>query len=575
MAHMIPSNTPAKFEKNSLENQIYQALSTLSDEYWVVHSYKMVGVNHEMKFYEKEIDFVVFNKKLGILVIEAKAGNIQTKNGEWYYGNGERIPNGGPYRHAADIKWAISKRFKDMNLKDLLKRCKLMHAVWFPSLRADELGKLEYSAEASRDITLCKTDFNNPEPMIKKIMGLEIEANARISTQLHDNEVEEILDKVIRPQFNIVATGIIDYGYSDFVFNQLLDEQIRVLDFLYEQQTATINGAAGTGKTVVAITHAKKLAQHDQVLFLCYNKLLQESIKKRCSDNRNIAVYTIAAFATKIAGSIDYRLMKEQVTKDKDVHFPYKHVVIDEGQDFGIEDIEQAEILKWLRDLVDEKNGTFYFFYDKRQLIQGVSMPECITDADCKLTLYRNCRNTENIARCSFKALNDNSGKKVMLSTEAGNVPEMQASKNLNILVDYIDSEIKKLRANGIEDIVLLTCKTIDRSAFQEYFTTIRNQEYWKKTSVRVYTCRTFKGLEADAVILVDVDKSLWEKPKTKYHPKEGLLFYTGASRAKFELRIAAEIDEADCIAILKFFEEQPTENSLQKLADVLGVSLV
>lgn len=140
MAHMIPSAGPSKFEKSSLEDKIYRALEQLSDEYWVVHSYKMVGVKQDEGFYEKEIDFVIFNRTLGILVIEAKAGHIRTLNGEWLYGNGDRIRNGGPYRHAADVKWEIKHRFERMGLRYLLRRCKLMHAVWFPSLRSDELG---------------------------------------------------------------------------------------------------------------------------------------------------------------------------------------------------------------------------------------------------------------------------------------------------------------------------------------------------------------------------------------------------------------------------------------------------
>lgn len=456
MAHMIPSAGPSKFEKSSLEDKIYRALEQLSDDYWVVHSYKMVGVKQNEGFYEKEIDFVVFNRTLGILVIEAKAGHIRTLDGEWLYGNGDRIRNGGPYRHAADIKWEIKHRFEQMGLGHLLRRCKLMHAVWFPSLRSDELGRLEYDSEASRDITFCKSDFNDPEPIVRHIMSLPISAD--VTTSLSDEEAEEVLDKIIRPQLNIVATGISDYGYSEFVFNQLLDEQIRVLDFLCEQQTATINGAAGTGKTVVAITHAKKMAQRGRVLFLCYNRLLQENIRQRCGDTPNVDVYTIDAFATKITGSIDYPRMVELIAENEEL-FPYEHIVIDEGQDFGKEEIEGAEVLEWLQMLAERKGGTFYFFYDKRQLVQGVSMPECITDADCKLTLYRNCRNTENIARCSLKALNDDSNKRVMLSSEAGNPPEMKVSKDLDVLEGYIDSQIARLSESGIRDVVLLTSR--------------------------------------------------------------------------------------------------------------------
>lgn len=263
--------------------------------------------------------------------------------------------------------------------------------------------------------------------------------------------------------------------------------------------------------------------------------------------------------------------MVELISENEEL-FPYEHIVIDEGQDFGKEEIEKAEVLEWLQMLAEKRNGTFYFFYDKRQLVQGVSMPACVADADCKLTLYRNCRNTENIARCSLKALNDDSGKRVMLSSEAGSPPEMKASKDPDVLEGYIDSQIARLSESGIKDVVLLTCKTIESSSFKHLFSRKRNGYRWKNTIGRVYTCRTFKGLEADAVILLDVDKSLWEKPKTKYSPKEGLIFYTGASRAKFELRIAAEIDEEDCETLLGLFGVQSSRRPFKKLANVLGV---
>lgn len=54
----------------------------------------------------------------------------------------------------------------------------------------------------------------------------------------------------------------------------------------------------------------------------------------------------------------------------------------------------------------DENSGSFYLFYDKLQLIHGRTMPKYISDADCRLTLYKNCRNTESIATTSMKPLN-------------------------------------------------------------------------------------------------------------------------------------------------------------------------
>lgn len=57
-------------------------------------------------------------------------------------------------------------------------------------------------------------------------------------------------------------------------------------------------------------------------------------------------------------------------------------------------------------------------------------------------------------------------------------------------------------------------------------------------------TCRKFKGLEADVVVLVDVDKTTFEQDNV-------LLFYVGTSRARIKLEITAVLSDDDCKDIL------------------------
>ena len=72
MAIMIP-HVPNDFTPESREGDMFLSLQKLPDDYYVVHSFRMVNiVDSEWK--ENEIDFVIFNRKKGIICLEAKAG---------------------------------------------------------------------------------------------------------------------------------------------------------------------------------------------------------------------------------------------------------------------------------------------------------------------------------------------------------------------------------------------------------------------------------------------------------------------------------------------------------------------
>lgn len=53
------------------------------------------------------------------------------------------------------------------------------------------------------------------------------------------------------------------------------------------------------------------------------------------------------------------------------------------------------------------------------------------------------------------------------------------------------------------------------------------------------------KGLEADAIILIDVDRAVFEDENV-------LIFYVGASRARIKLAITAILADDDCRNILQ-----------------------
>lgn len=576
MARMIPEGGPREFDALSGEGALYESLSSLPDDFWVVHSYALVSTR-DSAFDEAEADFLVFHKDLGVLCIEAKAGQASYSKGEWRYASGMPMKKGGPYRQSALMKYRVMDRFSEVGLGDALHSCKCMHAVWFPSLSREQLEAIDFPPEASIDLTLCADDLLDPEPRIRAILSIDV---AYVETRLSDAVARAIVRKVLCPEFSVVPTTRFKYELADISFARLLDSQARVLNFLEEQRTAVINGAAGTGKTLIAVERARRAAARgEKVLFLCFNSLLRSDVAARCADEPNIKAMTAAGFACWLCDSPvpDYEALALRILGLIEAgKFPYLHVIVDEGQDFGSAEIDAAGILGLLHDAVRaQEGGTFYLFYDRRQLVQASSMPAFIEGADCKLTLYVNCRNSEDIAACSMGALQDAREVEVKGAPPAGGPPQAFFSESVRECERYVDEQIAALQARGLADIAVLTCKTEQATAFSSCVRGRGPKKHWKQTGAAFHTCRKFKGLEADAVVLVDVDETLWRAPQHAYDPHPGLMFYTGASRAKHELRIACSMGEAGCVEVLKALgiegERKPFARLAKRLSAVVA----
>ena len=573
MARMIPVGGPREYDPSSREGEIYAALTLLSDDFVVVHSLRLVSVTSD-GLRENEADFVIFNRKLGILCVEAKAGRVSYREGDWYYANGTPMPHGGPFNQAANAKYRLRDALRSKGLGDVVGRCKMHHAVWFPSIDATQLKGISLAPDAERSLLLLADDLANPEPRIREIMRIEV---ANVNTVMTDAEAEAILEKVLCPAFDLVPNKRLKYDLADAAFLRLLESQKRILDFLVDQRTAVINGVAGSGKTLIAIERARQLNERgEKVLFLCYNAMLRDDIKRRCGEYDCVDVYTIAGYACKACGTPEpnyERLSLGLIQRYEAKSFQYKHVIVDEGQDFGVESVEQAEILSTIAELVDQNGGTFYLFYDKNQVVQGSGLPQFVEEADCKLTLYVNCRNTKNIALSSVNALGEDYRCTTREAATAGTVPKMLVSTDPAEQAVFIQKEIDVLKAQEITDIVILTCATEAKSSLRGYI----NNGLWAKTKVPFYTCRRFKGLEADAVILVDVNVDTWTAAGSDDDQlaKTGLLYYTGASRARHELRIVCDLSEDECIYVLESLGVEAKRRPLQSLAKALNAKLV
>lgn len=539
MAIMIPEK-PRNFDPASQEGLIFDALASLSEDYYVFHSFRITDTREGI-FHESETDFVILNRTKGVICLEAKAGQVRYENGCWLYGSGIPIHNGGPFNQASANKYKLMRYISDSNMAFVLEKCKFFHAVWFPSVSNDRLRSMTLPSEGDKTLVLTKEALSDPEEFIDRVYALELPS--RVQTNLSEFECKRLVREIFCPQFNVFPSASFEADLKKIVFHRLLDEQAGILDFLDEQLTAAVNGAAGTGKTMIAVEKARRHAAFgEKVLFLCFNTQLKDYLENNYA-REFVSYYTIAGFACKICNTArpDYKELKSKL-EDYYISgsFPYKHVIIDEGQDFGSEAIEETDIIQLIHDIIvdTDQGGTFYVFYDRLQLIQAREMPKFISDLDCRLTLYRNCRNTENIAVTSLRPITERKPR-VFDGAVKGAPAKLHFCDSVQSEHERIDVIIDELAADGYRDIVILTCKTEATSVLSN---SVKGGRYRNKYLFT--TCRKFKGLEADVVVLVDVDKTTFEQDNV-------LLFYVGTSRARIKLEITAVLSDDDCKDIL------------------------
>lgn len=539
MAIMIPEK-PRNFDPASQEGLIFDALASLSEDYYVFHSFRITDTREGI-FHESETDFVILNRTKGVICLEAKAGQVRYENGCWLYGSGIPMHNGGPFNQASANKYKLMRYISDSNMAFVLEKRKFFHAVWFPSVSNDRLRSMTLPSEGDKTLVLTKEALSDPEEFIDRVYALELPS--RVQTNLSEFECKRLVREIFCPQFNVFPSASFEADLKKIVFHRLLDEQAGILDFLDEQLTAAVNGAAGTGKTMIAVEKARRHAAFgEKVLFLCFNTQLKDYLENNYA-REFVSYYTIAGFACKICNTArpDYKELKSKL-EDYYISgsFPYKHVIIDEGQDFGSEAIEETDIIQLIHDIIvdTDQGGTFYVFYDRLQLIQAREMPKFISDLDCRLTLYRNCRNTENIAVTSLRPITERKPR-VFDGAVKGAPAKLHFCDSVQSEHERIDVIIDELAADGYRDIVILTCKTEATSVLSN---SVKGGRYRNKYLFT--TCRKFKGLEADVVVLVDVDKTTFEQDNV-------LLFYVGTSRARIKLEITAVLSDDDCKDIL------------------------
>ncbi len=562
MAKMIPEKI-AYFNVSYGEKRVYDSLKQLPDDYIVFYSVAWQQKDRmKQHVVWGESDFTILHPQKGILVIEVKSGGISYKNGEWLQ---TRLDNNITNKMKDPLLQANKSKYRFIDIIDNIKgfgqQCAVESAVWFPSV-SKNIKFTQLPLAYRDDIVFREEDIEEPEKAINRAYNYY---NSRAHTNMDKSMVNRIISR-LAPEFDLVESVNSRKEEKEYSFFKLTREQSTLLDYLIEQRKVTIQGTAGTGKTLIAVEEAKRLSDSGRtVLFLCFNHFLCEYLNENCS-YPNVKYFNLHRLLYNFSGNYNIQDDKYlEILNEIKEKLYFQDIIIDEAQDLD------DDVINFFSNLSDEKDGKFYIFYDKNQLIYQRKNADWIERSECKLVLSKNCRNTLQIAITSNNIIDINT--QWTENAVNGDMPQIIFQKGKDETILVIEKLIKEYKNKGFKnnEITILTTLTEEKSILngQEY---IGNDKIVKKIdneNIFFTSSRKFKGLESNVVIIVDVEKEEFLDEKKKRN------LYVAASRAKQKLDIIVNASGEEIDDIAEQISTTNIKNSVAKIATKLKVKPV
>lgn len=482
----------------------------------------------------READFIIVHRLAGYVVVEVKEGDVKYFNGQWHeFQVGGYLPlHKDPVVQARTAMFKIRDLYRSVTGEEF--SVKFRFALCFPETKSIT-GHTP--ADLKPESLWSQIHLENLQEAVAKLLGLE--ARIKGITSPASSKLIEILS----PKCNIFSS------LEDKIttFHQkakyvLTEEQSRILEETEEDKRKLFLGAAGTGKTFIAMEKARRCAaQGKRVLLTCFNQFLVGWLRENVTDER-VTVNNFHGYLMDVLMEQGL-LQPEEIREDSEffnVVLPSKGyeyfdsleeeqkfdvVIIDEGQDF-------QELWILCLETMLKKDGELYAFADPNQNIfqGGLDELRCRCDIS-KQKLTYNLRNADTINSWLTPLAGGNVTRpKLLNGVPVARLPFRSQEEEKRIL----EKEIGRLVSQGLplHRILILSPYRKENSCLKDG-TKLKD---WpiidfqaKDHGIRFTTIRKFKGLEADVVFLIDVKES---RACTKAD------IYVGASRARYMLYV-------------------------------------
>ncbi len=546
MAYMKPEVDPSTIPHDS-EQVVYVALrDQLPDDYVVLHSYPWLRPDRDGHLREGETDFVILHERRGILVLEVKGGELDYKRGCWMRKKSrgwEKITD--PFVQARKNMHALLDEVEQRSSRDVTRDdLAYGYAVVFP--HHVYTGPEPPGADPAIILT-------QPQmPAIRAAIENAFEKWPQRKQPLGPLRWGRLLQAVL-PKFYLYRPVAADLDSTYRRIVELTDEQQDAFRGLYDENLRVfVPGVAGSGKTMLALDRALCFAKSGRrTLMVCFNKQLAEHLEDLVASSPQDRLY-----------------LEEQRLCIRNFHRLARELIVKAGLDFDVPDGGEAEAEFWtssVPDLLEQAitllldggpvlfdaividegqdlhprwweclnysllsnlgKGAFYAFADPDQSLWDWSLKTPPVSFQTTYRRSRNCRNTRLIARSSARlaAVETRTLDRLPVGIEPTISILSLPSSMKGIVQATVTRLLKEHHLQPSQTVLIGTAPwsagALSGVAEIEGVPITDSVTAWKEGGrLLVTTARKFKGLEADAVVLYDLqDFTPWFRKSDLY----------------------------------------------------------
>ena len=343
--------------------------------------------------------------------------------------------------------------------------------------------------------------------------------------ELIDREVESVRE-ALYPRYEPVPVVWRKIEDQEERLRRLTEQQHRLLDYLAHQPKSAIRGVAGSGKTILALAKARREARAGRrTLLLCYNQPLQDWLRAAvpASFANYLVVLNYHSLASRLCREAGVPLWERREGNDQDFwevraaealieacellgpEHKFDTVVVDEGQDFH--ELWWTSLEAVFRS--PGREACYYVFYGPKQnlFVDDPALPE---EVGRPYELQVNCRNTVRIAaHCAALAGYEN---RMVDGAPQRYEPAVIRAQSIHDAFRQAKQRVVQLCQSGQYGLarskVAVLVPSVSGVALPTRFGAVplaqELREWNEGKGVLITSWKRFKGLEADAVVIVE-----------------------------------------------------------------------